>query len=59
MREAAGLATLDMFPAIDAAVRSQGLRSVYAEAHPSPAGTEIAARRIADELKARQIPPPQ
>jgi hypothetical protein len=57
--EAAGLATLDLFPTVDAAVRSQGLRSVYVDAHPSPVGTAIAARRIADELKARQIPPTQ
>jgi hypothetical protein len=57
--EAAGLATLDMFPTMDAAVRSQGLRTVYADAHPSPVGTTIAARRIADALKARQIAPPQ
>jgi len=57
--EAAGLATLDLFPTIDAAVRSQGLRSVYADAHPSPVGTAIAARRIADALKAHQMPPPQ
>jgi hypothetical protein len=32
--EAAGLATLDLFPTIDAAVRSQGLRSVYDDAQP-------------------------
>jgi hypothetical protein len=57
--EAAGLATLDLFPTIDAAVRRQGLKSVYADAHPSPVGTALTARRIADELKARQIPPPQ
>jgi hypothetical protein len=57
--EAAGLATLDLFPTIDAAVRRQGLRSVYADAHPSPVGTAITARRIADELKTRRIPPSQ
>jgi hypothetical protein len=57
--EAAGLATLDMFPAIDAAVRSQGLRTVYADAHPSPVGTAIAAQRIAEVLKAHHMPPPQ
>ena len=57
--EAAGLATLDMFPTIDAAVRSQGLRTVYADAHPSPVGTTIAAQRIADALKAQHILPPQ
>ena len=48
--KAAGLATLDLFGPIDAAVRSRGLRVIYREAHPAPAGTEIAARRIAQEL---------
>jgi len=57
--EAAGLATLDLFPAIDAAVRSQGLRAIYADAHPSPVGTTLAARHIADALKAQHILPPQ
>jgi hypothetical protein len=57
--ESAGLAALDMFPTIDAAVRSQGLRTVYADAHPSPVGTTIAAQRIADALKTQQIAPPQ
>ena len=49
--EQAGLATLDLFEPIDAAVRSKGLRIIYREAHPSPAGTEITAERIARELK--------
>ena len=53
--EAAGLATLDMFDAIDAAVRSTGLRTVYRDAHPSPVGTEIAARRIAEALKQHKM----
>lgn len=54
---AAGLATLDLFPAIDAGVRRQGLWTIYRRAHPAPPGTEIAARRIAAELAARHMPP--
>jgi lysophospholipase L1-like esterase len=51
----AGLATLDMFDAIDAAVRERGLRAIYGDAHPSPAGTAIAARRIAEALRKHQM----
>jgi len=51
----AGFATLDLFTTIDAAVRQQGLRKVYGNNHPSPAGTALAAQRIADELQARHI----
>jgi len=54
----AGFATLDMFAAIDQAVRTRGLAVIYGDAHPSPAGTEITAQRIADELKKRQMVPP-
>jgi hypothetical protein len=53
---AAGLATLDLFATIDEGVRTQGLWTIYRRAHPSPAGTELAARRIAAELQARHIP---
>jgi hypothetical protein len=53
---AAGLATLDLFAAIDEGVRAQGLWTIYRRAHPAPPGTEIAARRIAAELAARHIP---
>ena len=56
--EEAGFATLDMFAAIDQAVRARGLGVIYGDAHPSPAGTEITARRVADELKKRQMVPP-
>jgi hypothetical protein len=55
---AAGLATLDLFEPIDAAVRRRGLRVIYRVSHPSPAGTEIAAQRIAQELKV-QAPLPR
>lgn len=53
---AAGLATLDLFEAVDEGVRKQGLWTIYRRAHPSPIGTELAARRIAAELAARHIP---
>ncbi len=53
---AAGLATLDLFEAIDEGVRRQGLWTIYRRAHPSPVGTELAAKRIAVELAARRIP---
>lgn len=54
---AAGLATLDLFDTIDEAVRTRGLRTIYRQHHPAPAGTEITARRIAAELQKRHIPP--
>lgn len=53
---AAGLATLDLFEAIDEGVRKQGLWTIYRRGHPSPVGTELAAKRIAAELAARHIP---
>jgi hypothetical protein len=55
--KAAGLATLDMFETIDKAVRARGLRTIYRQSHPGPAGTGITARRIAAELEKRHIPP--
>ena len=54
----AGLATLDLFEAIDEAVRARGLRTVYLQAHPSAIGTDIAAQRIAAALQHLRIPPP-
>lgn len=54
---ATGLATLDLFEPIDAAVRTRGLAAIYREHHPAPAGAEITARRIAAELEKRHIPP--
>jgi hypothetical protein len=54
--KAAGLATLDMFPTIDAAVREKGLRTIYRQAHPSPVGTALAAHRIAEEVQKLHIP---
>ena len=53
----AGLATLDLFPTIDEGVRKQGLWTIYGRAHPGPAGTELAARRIAEEVQKLHIPP--
>ena len=53
---AAGLATLDLFETIDEGVRTQGLWTIYRRGHPGPAGTELAARRIAAELEKRHMP---
>ena len=55
----ASFATLDMFAAIDEAVRSRGLRAIYGDAHPSPAGTEITARQIAAALDEHRMVPPR
>jgi len=55
----AGFATLDMFAAIDEAVRSRGLRAIYGDAHPSPAGAEITARQIAAALDKHRVVPPR
>ena len=54
---AAGLATLDLFETMDRGVRQQGVQTLFRLAHPSPAGTALAARRIAEELKERHMPP--
>jgi hypothetical protein len=53
---AAGLQTLDLFATIDAAVREKGLSTVYRGAHPGPLGTELAARRIAEEVRRLHMP---
>jgi hypothetical protein len=53
---AAGLATLDLFETIDKGVREKGLWTIYRRAHPGPAGTELAAQRIAEELQRLHIP---
>jgi len=58
---AAGLPTLDLFDTIDAGVRRQGLQTIFRLAHPGPAGTALAARRIAEglekALEERHMPP--
>jgi hypothetical protein len=55
--EAAGFGTLDLFDTIDAAVRAQGLWTVFRQAHPSPVGTAVAAQAIAAELQKRRLLP--
>ena len=55
--EAAGFGTLDLFDTIDAAVREQGLWTIYRQAHPGPGGTALAAERIAAELDRRHMLP--
>jgi hypothetical protein len=51
----AGFATLDIFDTIDAAVREKGLWTVFRQAHPSPLGAELTAKRIAEELDMRHL----
>ena len=51
----AGFATLDLFDTIDAAVRAQGLQTLFRLAHPSPIGAELSAGRIAAELDKRHM----
>jgi hypothetical protein len=48
---AAGLATLDMFESMEAAVKRRGVETLYRVAHPGPEGTRLAAERIAAELE--------
>ncbi|TAJ31468.1 MAG: hypothetical protein EPO67_13425, partial [Reyranella sp.] len=52
---AAGFATLDLFDAIDAAVKQKGYDAIFRTSHPGPAGHVVAADRIADALG--HIPP--
>ena len=42
---------------IDAAVRSQGHETIYHGAHPGPAGSRIAAEKIASAFLKLHIPP--
>jgi hypothetical protein len=55
--DAAGFATLDLFPTIDEGVAKQGLWTIFRVAHPGPAGTALAARAIAAELAKRHMLP--
>lgn len=48
---AAGLGTLDLFDAIDEAVRREGYAAIFRTSHPGPAGHALAADRIADALQ--------
>jgi len=54
---AVGMSTLDMFDAMDEAIRQKGLGAIYRQSHTGPAGAQITARRIAAELEKRHIPP--
>lgn len=55
---AAGFGTLDLFDAIDAAVRQRGYDAVFRSSHPGPVGHAIAADRIAEALSRSYMPPP-
>jgi len=55
---AAGLATLDMFEPMEAAVKQRGVAALYRVAHPGPQGTLLAADAIAAALQLRHLLPP-
>ncbi len=48
---AAGFGTLDLFDAIDAAVKRDGYAAMFRTSHPGPPGHRIAAERIAEALR--------
>ncbi|MBV8393429.1 MAG: SGNH/GDSL hydrolase family protein [Alphaproteobacteria bacterium] len=54
---AAGLATLDLYDTIDGGVKQQSLEAMFGVAHLTPAGTTLAARKIAEALEKDHIPP--
>jgi hypothetical protein len=54
---AAGLATLDMFEPIQAAVKQRGVEAMYRVAHLGPDGTRIVAESIAAELEKLHMAP--
>lgn len=53
----AGLASLDLFPAMDSAVETFGPAAIFRSSHPGPAGHRIAAEQIAATLARLHIPP--
>jgi hypothetical protein len=55
--EQAGLATLDVFPKVDAAIREQGRNAVYGNWHPTWRGYRITGEAIASELKRAKLVP--
>jgi len=54
---AAGLGTLDLFEAIDVAVKRDGYAAMFRSSHPGPLGHRIAAERIAEALRQDYMPP--
>jgi len=54
---AAGLATLDTFDAIDAAVRQRGVDALFRSSHPGPDGARIAAEAISCAIRQRRLLP--
>ena len=54
---AAGLGTLDLFSAIDEAVKRDGYAAMFRSSHPGPLGHRIAAERIAGALQQGYMPP--
>jgi hypothetical protein len=52
----AGLATLDVFPLYDAAIRKDGRDSVYAQWHPNAQGYRITADAVAGAVRRLLLP---
>ena len=51
-----GFAVVGMPINLYEAVAKQGLWTIYRRSHPSPAGTELAAHRIAEEVQRLHMP---
>jgi hypothetical protein len=51
-----GLATLDTFDLLKAAVQSRGLDTIFQSSHPGPEGTRLAAAAVAGALEKQKIP---
>ena len=50
--EAAGLASLDTYDAVERAVRQRGIDAVYIRDHHTPLGNRLVAETIAAALRA-------
>ncbi|MBS0522984.1 MAG: hypothetical protein JSS04_05035 [Proteobacteria bacterium] len=55
--EQAGLATLDVFPLFDAAIRAGGRGSVYGNWHPNWHGYRLIGEQVAQQLKRAKLVP--
>jgi hypothetical protein len=55
--EQAGLATLDVFPQFDAAIRVGGRGAVYGQWHPNWHGYRMIGEQVARELKRKKLVP--
>ncbi len=55
--ERAGLATLDLYPAFDAAIRIHGRDSVYGSWHPNWRGYRLIGEQVAQQLQRAKLVP--